>query len=344
MNQQRLVAAIAALAVGFAITLVGVGVADDEIAVDSMEAEQEAGELDGGEEEFDDDQRAEQDEEVADEPEAAEAEEPSPPATESSTQQGQPAPAPTSAPVPTNAPNTSSAPDGNQGESGSDRPFPNDGTECTPVLRLEYTDGTEFNLLISDLGDDRFLILRRSGEDVIDIAVEEGLEDAFIEARVVEFQGGRAITIAELCDFEDGAPGGDLGDDVAAEAAPGEDFPCSDLAFEGLVRPLSTLERTGIFDHRDAFVISIARVLEDVGGTSEAIWLPLLEDEFESFVVLPGGCSQEIESGFVGSVSEFFCAAANVSADIDLFLFFQDQVGQAMAGCTFEDESAQGGT
>lgn len=344
MNQQRLVAAIAALAVGFAVTLVGVGVADDEIAADPMEAEQEVGELDGGDEEFDDDQRAEQEEEVAAEPEAAEAEEPSPPATESSTQQGQPAPAPTSAPVPTNAPNTTSAPDGNQGESGSDRPFPNDGTECRTVLRLEYFEGPETVVVIDELGDGQFLILDDEGEDVIDLAEEEGLEAFGFGARTVQIQNGRLIAIAEPCDPEEDAPGGDLGDDVDAEAAPGEDFPCSDLAFEGLVRPLSTLERTEIFDHRDAFVISIAKVLEDVGGTSEAIWLPLLEDRFESFVVLPGGCSQEIESGFVGSVPEFFCAAANVSADSDLFLFFQDQVGQAMAGCTFEDESAQGGT
>ncbi len=73
MNPHRLVAAVAALAIGFGVTLVGVSVADDGDATVSSELDQ-VGELEDEGDEIDEGGRAEQEEAVAEEADPAEVE------------------------------------------------------------------------------------------------------------------------------------------------------------------------------------------------------------------------------------------------------------------------------
>lgn len=365
MNPQRLVAAIAALAIGFGVTLVGVGFTDDgTVADDAGQFDDEFddefdGEFDGesdpeSDAESDSDEApsdaAEQEEEPADEPVAAEVEEPDSPTdvppsepSEPSVQQGQPQEGVPAEPVATSAPNPPppGAPDAFPDETGEERSFPDFGSECVPVLRLEYVRGVETVVLIGDLGNRRVVILDSEGEADIDLDDEDGLEGFAIGTRQVEFEGGRPVEYGDFCDLADGEPGGAIGTDAGAPI-PGTEFPCSDRAFEEFSRPLSNLERTELLDDRDVFLTVIAKRLAALGSTEDA-WLDALEREFDSFADVPDGCPENIETALATGSVEFFCAASQISNDPDLFVFFRGQVDQAMVGCTFENESAQGG-
>lgn len=342
MNPQRLVAAVAALAIGFGVTLVGVGVADDgSDSIATQIDEQAADATDSADAAV---EPAEQEEEQADEPEEAEVEDASTSPSEPTAQQGQPSENAPSEPVPTSAPTPSNPPTNTRNDPQADDSFPESGVQCAIVLRLVYDDRTEFVVLVDDLGDDEYRVLDSNGESTIDLNGEPGLQDAVSGPRSVEFENGLPVKVGDFCDLGDDDPGGGIGTDVDVDASQaGAMFPCSDRAFEAVVAPLSDLELTEFLDERDVFLAAIATRFAALGSGGEDFWFVSLGREFDSFAEFPNGCPNDIESAFIDDGVGFYCAAAQISNDDDLFRFFQSQVSQAMVGCTLENVSGQGG-
>lgn len=342
MNPQRLVAALAALAIGFGVTLVGVGLADDETVVVS-EGDQTDVEVTqpsrGGE-------APEQDAEPAQEPAAAEVDE----TLETTTvgpppQQGEDRENTVPPPDPATTTSPPTQPDQDDPGSGDQVTFPGSGIACVTVLRLEYDVGPpEFVVVRSELSEEQFLVLDELGEDFIDVRELEDVVGIAIGERLVEFVDGLPVAYGELCQRESTQPAG--GKDVEGEpqrTGAGQAFPCSADAFENVSASLSNLERTELTLDRDIFLTVIAKRLAAAGSTPQEAWSAALGQEFESFAEFPDGCPDDIEAGFTGNGSRLLCSAARISNDDDLFEFFVLQARPAMVGCSFDDEKNQGG-
>ncbi len=350
MNPQRLVAALAALAVGFGVTLVGVGFADDETVVAPV-VEQTDVEVTqpsrGGD-------SAEQDSEPAQEPGAAEVEEPLvtttvvPPSDENESAEP---PAPITVPPGTTAPSpqtgdpTQNDPAQNDPGGGDQTQLPESGRSCVPVLRLEYESGSpEFLVVRSQLSDTQFLVLDEQGEASIDVREVEGLVAVATGARFVEFEDGVPVAFGGLCDPDGAQPASGVDANGGQEqTSAGQSFPCSTEALEGMTASLSDLELTELTNDRDVFLAVVAQRLATVGSAPPDTWREAVDPEFDSFAEFPDGCPDDIEGDLAGSSSDFFCAAAQISDDTDLFDFFVLRAGSAMVGCNFDDETNQGG-
>lgn len=110
-------------------------------------------------------------------------------------------------------------------------------------------------------------------------------------------------------------------------------FPCSDDAFDALTADLSDLEATELSAQTDLFLLVIAKELAALGDRTADEWSAALEASFDSFAI--SGCAPQAEQIFVGgSTSQFFCAAASVSADDRLTDFFATVVPVRMTACS----------
>ena len=309
MNAPRMVSALAALAVGFGITLVGVNVADDTSDVVESSAESTvADDVDATPDDaVDQTPEAEQDEELADPPPEADViDETGEPATSDGA----------SAPRDTNAPRPSeTAPEHN----------------CEPVLVVLTGSG---ELLI--LSERRGEVERESGEWFLpddDVPVEERFEARdllLVDGVVIDDANGRAVQDCETGEIFEATV-------VVEPQASGAVFPCSDDAFGALIAELDPLEATELIDDTDVFVRVVAKSLAGFGSASVAQWEADLSDHFSRFVD-PEGCTSAIEDVFIDGRDGFFCAAANVSADARLFGYLDDVVPSQMLGCSYVQE------
>lgn len=325
MNRTRIVAAVAALAIGFGITIVGLNTADDPDAViatvDSAETEPSedeidaAGGADGG-----------QEDEAADSPPDGD--------VVDDTAQVDMAPSSTD-------PGASSQADND----------PAAQSECEPVL-VVFTGSGEILIFSIERGEveevDGEVFLRGS-----DATIEEQFRTRQIE-RVLgvldERLGGRSVEDCQSGEYFEATVGVDfdVADDESVsgelagepdDAPGGVRFPCSDDAFAGLFDELGGLEQTALASDADVFVRVIARRLARFGTSSVEEWEPDVRDAFGRFVEAEG-CSTEFEEAFVADSAgtDFFCAAANVSADDRLYEFFVDAVPNQIVGCQYDPE------
>jgi hypothetical protein len=316
MNSSRIVAAIAALAIGFGVTIVGINVADDPgdvvATAGSTDSDGEAAEAQQDEAEAE----PPPDAEVVDETAAVE-----------------------QVPQSTNAGNSSQ----------SDDEPPRD-SECEQVL-VVFTGSGQVLILAIERGEveeaDGDVFVRGS-----DVTVEEefrarevvpvlGVLDDRLGSRSVEdCQSGEFYEATVAVDFEAGDDESVSGEVSGEEesAVPGERFPCSDEAFDSLLDNLGGLEQTALATDADVFVRVIARRLARFGTSSVEAWEVDVRGAFDRFLEADG-CSAELEDAFIaGDGAGFFCAAANVSADNRLFVYLDDAVPNLMEGCQYDPE------
>ncbi len=203
MNPQRLVAAVAALAVGFGVTLLGVSIDDSaDDAVASVESEEvaaaEATDDDGGEEEGAVDEPAEQEEEAAEEPEPAEVDEPvdvEDQAETDSSPQSQDAPAnpAESAPATTVVMEVEDA--------GDVDPFddPRVGLECVDVVSLPTNRGFVDFVFVSFRTEFVIELLDEEGRVIVELPEDFDVE---IVPREVLFEDGLPVEFGSFCTGE----------------------------------------------------------------------------------------------------------------------------------------------
>lgn len=318
MNPQRLVAALAALAIGFGVTLVGVQLGDDDAVASVGSTESDVSITDDGTTLADE---AQQDEAPAEPPPDAEVVEEveAPPATTG----GEPAP-----------------PD----------PEEVDDPDCEPVLVVRTGSG-ELLILSGAAGE-----FTEAGGDFFFPGSNESIEDRFLAQDVELISGviddrfdsrsvqdcrtGETAEATVLVDFggelPDATPSDE--DDVAATQGEEQLFPCADAAFDSLLDELDILEQTELIAEADVFVRVVAKSLARFGDAPVAEWEAAIEQEFDRFVS-PKACTDEIDAVFAdGGSSGFFCAAANVSADERLFVYLEGVVPDQMSRCSYVQE------
>lgn len=309
MNSARAVAALAALAVGFGVTLVGVNVADEGDTVETLAEPTLVDDVDvaQGDDIDQTSDEAAQDEELADPPPEADVIDES---GEPATSDGESSPRDTNAPRP---PETVPPQD------------------CEPVVVVLTGSG---ELLI--VSERRGEVERENAEWFLpgdDVPIEERFEarDVFpVDGVVVDDASGRAVQDCETGEIYEATV-------VVERQVSGVVFPCSDDAFDALVDELDPLEATELIDDTDVFVRVVAKSLAGFGGASVAEWEDDLSEQFSRFVD-PDGCTSAIEDVFVDGRDGFFCAAANVSADARLFGYLDDVVPSQMLGCSYVQE------
>ncbi len=331
MSPQRLVAALAALAVGFGVTLVGVQIVDDDD--DTAVATVEAPESPSTEPEVEPAEEAQQ--------EAAPAE-PSPEADV--VEDGDDAEGVDDGEAPVASSSGATPP-----RTGSDERDSTDTAECEAVLVVRTGTG-QVLILSGALGeftesDGRFF-LAGSGDSVAerfraqDIELISGIiDDRSTSRSVQDCETGDVVDATILLDFgsqlPDTAPPNAVGDEVGGvtTAASAEFFPCSDDAFEALFDTLDDLEATELIDDTDIFVRVVAKSLARFGGASVGEWEAQIEEVFDGFVG-PEDCVDDLDDLFVrGGSDGFFCASSNVSADSRLFDYLAGVVPDQMAQC-----------
>lgn len=225
MNSQRLVAAVAALAIGFGVTLIGVAVDDgDEVVVTADASEGEVADVqDVGDPSAGADEPAEQEEEPADEPEPAEVESP---ATTDGSAQSQEAP---SRPAET-APATSVEMEMEEVDDFDDSGLPLDGPACVDVVTLSV-DSVPVEFVVVAIQPGSLLeLLGRRGAFVVQLS--EGFVPDFVP-RIVEFDDGLPVEFGDVCDdgdsFEDGDDPFADDDPTIGGSADGSIVPCEGL-------------------------------------------------------------------------------------------------------------------
>ena len=326
MTPQRLVAAIAALAVGFGVTLVGVSVADDETdsiaSVETVDTDPSSTEADAGAQQ----DEAQQDEAPADPPPDAEVVD------------DDAAPA---------VPSGGDTPP----RDSTDSDDPSSSTECEAVLVVRTGSG-ELLILSSELGE-----FTESGTDFFvsgsndsirevfqpqAIALISGIIDDRFGSRSVENCETGAVSDATIlieateADLDEGRPG-DIGEEPG-ERRVSQTFPCSDDAFDALLDELDGLEEVELIAETDVFVRVLAKSLAQFGGASVAQWEADVEEQFDGFTD-SDACSDAIDDVFVdGGGDGFFCASANVSADARLFVYLDEVVPDRMTRCSYVQE------
>lgn len=328
MNPQRLVSAIAALAVGFGVTLVGVSVADDAAdSITSVEAvETDSSSDDEGADEASQEEEAQQDEATAEPPPDAEVVDDD------------------EAPAVTSGGDTPPR-DSTSGDDSASVP------ECETVLIIRTGSG-ELLILSSELGEftesgDSFFLpgsnepLREAFEAQA-IGLISGIIDDRFERRSVENCATGEISDATFTGEIVGADpdesrSGDIGEEPGDRRV-NQTFPCSDDALDALFDELDGLEATELISDTDVFVRVLAKSLAEFGGPSVAQWEADVERRFDGFVDVEE-CSDAIDDVFVdGDGQEFFCASANVSADARLFVFLGEVVPDQMTRCSYVQE------
>ncbi len=239
MNPQRLVAAVAALAIGFGVTLAGVGLADDEVASDSSAQDEDVGDFEAEGEEVEEGEPAEQQAEVAEEADPAEVE----PATSAPVNQVETEQAPTSSTCDDLV--EAGASDEKLNDAGCVPAGPRVGqeippSECFEVYEIEAQDG---RVLIARSGffpDASGEIILPSGSTpvrvfpiVADVSVRDAVQvddDLFVDCATNEtFEDiDGASLLAELQEFDDGFGGDADGfEDSSGGSSPdGDEAPC----------------------------------------------------------------------------------------------------------------------
>jgi len=337
MNPSRIVSGIAALAIGFAITLVGVAAQDDTTSANDAPAGQEASDSPPDDEIFEDD-----DVDLSDE--GDEGEEPDE-AQQSEVEADEPDPAEVEVPVPSEPPVTepattvTTAPPGN-----NSRPVdePSDSTqfECVDTITILYDNGDEEDAVVGEqLADDAWLIFTPDGEFVVSLDDDEVI-DVRENRRVVSFDDGGidflggCEVLGEIGDSTSGSSGSspDGGSDPQLERSSAV-FPCSDQA---LVDFRQVVGAGDIFADSEVeeFQLLLAIRLGQLGGRIADDWFVSLDDQFNGFRTFPNGCPLVVENGFTQEGA--FCAAGRVSADERLIAFLRTAVPTVMVGCTYD--------
>lgn len=253
MNPQRLVAAVAALAIGFGVTLVGVSVADDDSALVSSELDQ-VDERDGEDAQGEDEQgqegeRAEQEEAVAEEADPAEIE----PATSVTVDQVESEQGPTSSTCDDLAAAGASDeelmaegcgpadPDRDDGPSGTS-------ATCRPIYEVTSRDGEQTFVVVTVMQDGGVITepdgeFVREGEQEVELLDELGFFFVGPDGLpLLDFpcqQVGEVVDIDELPDSEGSIGNGpDTGErEPNTTAGSDEIFPC-DLPVRGVLDEL----------------------------------------------------------------------------------------------------------
>ena len=329
MNPQRMVAALAALAIGFGVTLVGVNIIDDETdtiaTVDSADRAPSAGE---GGAALDDE--AEPDATVAESSSVAEAVDDS------------------DAPLVTSSGETSPRDVGDGTGIDSEN-----GSDCEDILVVR-TGGGQLLLLGSELGEfiesGGSFFLAGSGESIGEVfqAREIGqisgvIDDRFGGRSVEDCDTGQLLEATVIIDVDgsvteiDGATPGDV-DAEPDERLANDVFPCSSEALDGLLDELDGLEETELISDADIFIRVLAKSLAQFGGASLSEWEADLELRFDEFVPADA-CRDEFDEVFAddGGIG-FFCASANLSADARLFEYLDEVVTDQMTRCSYVHE------
>ena len=334
MNPTRLVSGVAALAIGFGVTLVGVNVADDPIdTVATVDVDDSSAGTPATDPVVDAPDRAEQDEEEALPPSDAQVEEPGPANSDDGSATGQP-------PTPRDTTSTTVV--------TTTSPAPSNDARCETVLVVTTTAGGTVILRLNrqeyvDVGGGEFEIPRSSGLDPDEIVeavqIDGQVDDASVARRVRDCETG-VVSVER----EDGATSGNQTEDSGqsggevvgptGERRAGLEFPCSDDAFAGLVATLSTQENADLTDDVDVFVRAVANRLAERGDLTVDEWDRAVSDEFDEFAVFDDGCDPEVDAALAnGGEPGFFCAASRVSADSGLFEFLRQEVPELMVDC-----------
>jgi hypothetical protein len=342
MNPQRLVAAVAALAIGFGVTLAGVGFADDETPTDSSGVDQDVGE--GEDEDIEQGEQAEQRADVVEEADPAGVD----PAAEPLAQQGGPQVA-----TPVESASTS-APEPSEGS-----------TSCEPAVivvgvdgRVAVLDGEEVRFVIDQFGDET-AVLRLSEEPVdsyTELVENSLIVDGFFQDTA---SGVRFVDCATQDPINENSADGLRNDllgaasGVASEFAPpgvSFDFPCDSDFIEdfadvaGLSEQLDAARDDGATDVEVVRFYLAARVAgvsaeSDRPENDTAFWQESLFEPFFGFRVDTSiGDACELLDDSVNperdTRSGFFCAVGQLASDDELLNFLSTQV-PLESGCTY---------
>ena len=358
MNASRPVAALAAVAIGFGVTLAGVAFTDDDAASDSElvdVTDDPAG--DGSLEELDDD-LPDGDEPASDPDVDADASiEPMPdddndddidgdgalpdtvpddgpdeetdPAIDESPDTVPPPETPTETPggtpdAPTPRPPTTEDDGGVFDDLGE--------VECVDTISVEFFDGDRFDFVVAERGTGgTWLVLEVDGP--FELSQDDpGIVRVTEVRREVLFLEGAAVEFFDTCDDLGGSLGTESEDD-GLEQGLIRDFPCSSSA-QSSVRALLDDTEIQAFDDFDELLLAVAIDLSALGRSSESVWLDQLTDIADSFRTFDDGCSALIESELQRGA--LLCAAPLVVSGDEIAEFLVTVAPLALDECLYD--------
>lgn len=350
MNAQRLVAAVAALAIGFGITLVGVSIADDEIvADDSAGFDEEASEPDPDVEPVD---AAEQDEERAEEPDAAEVEEQESPASDPVDQGGQ-----SQEGVPVEPDPEPSPMEIEEIDDVDQFDLPRSGRVCVDVVSLPVDGDIVDFVFVSIRSQASIVLLGEEGPVIAELPADFDLD---VVPRLVFFDEGFPVEFAGECADDESSSDPDGEATVDRDSLDRSQVPCDGIdLFDGALAVFDELspaygDALSVDDPSDiaGYRFLVAAVAERAADGSFASFLESIEAtttdfrmtcpfDIESFLAFELVIDAFIEDDFNDAeYDELLCNLGQLSGDARLIEFL---AGRAEAfdtlTCNYEAEA-----
>lgn len=327
MNPSRLVAAVAALAVGFGITLVGTTLADSDDADPVASTVGEADPDEAADADVADDEAEQYVTEVAEPAEATTETEPDPSIDEPDAAEAEPVDV-----EPDDSVDVASTEPASNDQVDAERDPTSSGdsaTATTPEIALDCFDVVVvrddfFGDLVLEKGVDYQLV---EGEfEILDDALDVDASDlAGLDEVSIAVSGDRVISCSDSGAVDDEA--------IQEYALSAQCFVDTEQYFVEFIDDLDVGPGDGVVDDEDVFVYVVAERLERVNpGSDDFVQFRAGVDRF--FAGFAAGCSANVVASDLDTL-DFFCAAGNLSSTDEL-LGYLATLGVVSQDCDYD--------